>query len=157
MKALKVDIDRIDQFKSGERKTLMDLKAQQYEVLRSIDATLADGTLSDSQKELEIKIANTQLKKLQTQSAKIIAPYIIAENKAKNEPIIQEAIEKVEQVTKKVLGEGINVIDDMNNLPEGIPKFVDAYVDPKTNQIYINKEWAASVGAVTAAETRVIT
>ncbi len=40
----------------------------------------------------------------------------------------------------------------MNNLPEGIPKFVDAYVDPKTNQIYINKEWAASVGAVTAAE-----
>ena len=67
-------------------------------------------------------------------------------------PILQKSIEKVETVTKKVLGEGINVIDDMNNLPEGIPKFVDAYVDPKTNQIYINKEWAATVGAVTAAE-----
>jgi hypothetical protein len=151
-KALKVDIDRIDQFKPGERKKLMDLKAQQYEVLRGIDATLADETLNDSQKELEIKLANTELNKLQKQSNKIIAPYIIAENKAKNEPIIQESIEKVEQVTKKVLGESINVIDDMNNLPEGIPKFVDAYVDPKTNQIYINKEWAATVGAVTAAE-----
>jgi len=147
MKALKVDIDRIDQFKDGEQNALIDLKAQQYEVLRGIDATLAD-----SQKELEIKIANKQLNKLQTQSSQIIAPYIIAENKAKNEAILQESIEKVETVTKKVLGEGINVIDDMNNLPEGIPKFVDAYVDPKTNQIYINKDWAASVGAVTAAE-----
>ena len=152
MKALKVDLDRIDQLTSDEKNFLLKNKADQYNIIRSIESINNNTSISEEAKQIQIKSKQVELRNLEQQRAQIIAPYIIAENKAKNEPIIQEAIEKVEQVTKKVLGEGINVIDDMNNLPEGIPKFVDAYVDPKTNQIYINKEWAASVGAVTAAE-----
>ena len=152
MKALKVDLDRIDQLTSDEKNFLLKNKADQYNIIRSIESINNNTSISEKAKQIQIKSKQVELRNLEQQRAQIIAPYIIAENKAKNEAILQKSIEKVEQVTKKVLGEGINVVDDMNNLPEGIPKFVDAYVDPKTNQIYINKEWAASVGAVTAAE-----
>ena len=152
VKALKADISRLDDLNDNEKKVLLDNKAKEYEIIRSIRDITNDNTLDQKTKDNLISSKQNQLNEIATNSSKVLAPYIIAENKAKNEPIIQEAIEKVEQVTKKVLGESINVIDDMNNLPEGIPKFVDAYVDPKTNQIYINKEWAATVGAVTAAE-----
>ncbi len=152
MKALKTDINRLDDLTGDEKKILLNNKAKEYEIIRSIQEINNDNTIDQKTKETLINSKKQELQGISTNSTQILAPYIIAENKAKNEPIIDEAIKNVEQVTKKVLGESINVIDDMNNLPEGIPKFVDAYVDPKTNQIYINKEWAASVGAVTAAE-----
>ena len=152
MKALKTDISRLDDLNADEKKILLKNKAKEYEIIRSIQEINNDNTIDQKTKETLISSKNQELQSISTNSTQILAPYIIAENKAKNEPIIDEAIKNVEQVTKKVLGEGINVIDDMNNLPEGVPKFVDAYVDPKTNQIYINKEWAATVGAVTAAE-----
>ena len=152
VKALKTDISRLDDLTDNEKRVLLDNKAKEYEIIRSIRDITNDTSLDQKTKDNLISSKQSQLNEISTNSSKILAPYIIAENKAKNEPIIQEAIDKVEQVTKKVLGESINVIDDMNNLPEGVPKFVDAYVDPKTNQIYINKEWAATVGAVTAAE-----
>ena len=152
MKALKTDINRLDDLTADEKKILLNNKAKEYEIIRSIQEINNDNTIDQKTKQTLISSKNQELQSISTNSTQILAPYIIAENKAKNEPIIQQAIENVEQVTKKVLGESINVIEDMNNLPEGIPKFVDAYVDPKTNQIYINKEWAASVGAVTAAE-----
>jgi len=152
MKALNTEFQRLDKMTDEEKAILLENKAKEYEIVRKIRDINNDFTLDQKTKELTIDTLQKNLNNIATSSAQVLAPYIIAENKAKNEPIIQEAIEKVEQVTKKVLGESINVIDDMNNLPEGIPKFVDAYVDPKTNQIYINKEWAASVGAVTAAE-----
>ena len=152
VKALKTDISRLDDLNDNEKRVLLDNKAKEYEIIRSIRDITNDTSLDQKTKDNLISSKQSQLNEISTNSSKILAPYIIAENKAKNEAILQESIEKVEQVTKKALGEGINVIDDMNNLPEGIPKFVDAYVDPKTNQIYINKEWAATVGAVTAAE-----
>ncbi len=152
MKALKTDINRLDDLTADEKKILLNNKAKEYDIIRSIQEINNDNTIDQKTKQTLISSKNQELQSISTNSTQILAPYIIAENKAKNEPIIQQAIENVEQVTKKVLGESINVIEDMNNLPEGIPKFADAYVDPKTNQIYINKEWAASVGAVTAAE-----
>ena len=151
-KALNIEFQRLDKMTDEEKRVLLDNKVKEYEIVRKIRDINNDLTLDQKTKELTIETLQKNLNNVATSSAQVLAPYIIEENKAKNEAILQQSIEKVEQVTKKVLGEGINVIDDMSNLPEGIPKFVDAYVDPKTNQIYINKEWAATVGAVTAAE-----
>ena len=152
MEALKTDLSRLDDMTGAEKKALMDSKASEYENLREIEKINNNRTLDRSTRESLIKDLSKQAKIEVNKRYQILAPYILAENKAKNLPALEKSIENVQKVTQEILGEDITVIENMDDLPEGIPKFVDAYVDPKTQKIYINKEWAASVGAVTSAE-----
>jgi len=65
-------------------------------------------------------------------------------------PKIEQDIETV----KKFAGEdNVTVIDTEEEFAEktGKPKDADAFIDPETGQIFINKSWAAKVNAVTAA------
>jgi hypothetical protein len=133
---------------------LIDSKAAEYENLRAIEDVNNDRTLDRSTKESLVKDLQKQVIENANNRNKILAPYILEENKAKNLPAIEKSIENVQKVTQETLGEDLNVVDDMQKFTEetGQPAFVDAFVDPNTQKIYINKEWAASVGAVTAAE-----
>ena len=152
MDALKTDLSRLDDMSDAEKAALIDSKTAEYENLRAIEDVNNDRTLDRSTRESLIKDLSKQAQIEVDKRYQIIAPYILAENKAKNLPALEKSIENVQKVTQKILGEDITVVENMEDLPDGIPKFVDAYVDPKTQKIYINKEWAASVGAVTAAE-----
>ena len=152
MDALKTDLSRLDDMSDTEKAALIDSKAAEYENLRAIENVNNDRTLDRSTKESLIADLSKQARIEVNKRYEIIAPYILAENKAKNLPALEKSIENVQKVTQKILGEDITVVENMEDLPDGIPKFVDAYVDPKTQKIYINKEWAATVGAVTAAE-----
>ena len=154
MQALKTDLARIDKLTDEEKSLLLTNKAKEYELVRSIEKTANDKTIDEKTRKILIQGYSNTLSELKNNSAKVLAPYILAENKEKNLPTIEKSIENVQKVTKETLGEDINVVDDMSKFTEetGQPAFVDAFVDPKTNKIYINKEWAASVGAVTAAE-----
>lgn len=152
MGALKTDLSRLDDMTDAEKKALIDSKAAEYENLRAIENVNNDRTLDRSTKESLIADLSKQAQIEVNKRYEIIAPYILAENKAKNLPALEKSIENVQKVTQEILGEDIAVVENMEDLPEGIPKFVDAYVDPDTQKIYINKEWAATVGAVTAVE-----
>ena len=152
MEALKTDLSRLDDMTDAEKKALIDSKASEYENLREIEKINNNRTMPRDIKSALIKDLQVQIKSDVDKRYQIMGPYILAENKAKNLPALEKSIENVQKVTQEILGEDITVVENMEDLPEGIPKFVDAYVDPKTQKIYINKEWAASVGAVTAVE-----
>ena len=152
MEALKTDLSRLDDMTDAEKKALMDSKASEYENLREIEKINNNRTMPRDIKSALIKDLQVQIRADVDKRYQIMGPYILAENKAKNLPALEKSIENVQKVTQEILGEDITVVENMDDLPEGIPKFVDAYVDPKTQKIYINKEWAATVGAVTAVE-----
>ena len=152
MEALKTDLSRLDDMTDAEKTALIESKASEYDNLREIEKINNNRTMPRDIKSVLIKDLQVQIKADVDKSYQIIAPYILAENKAKNLPALEKSIENVQKVTQEILGEDITVIENMENLPEGIPKFVDAYVDPDTQKIYINKEWAATVGAITAVE-----
>ena len=154
MKALKVEFDRLDKMTDDEKKVLLDNKSKEYEIKRDMKKISENNSYTNDQKKSLLDEKNKQLYSVQTSSANVLAKYVLEENKQKNMPTIEKSIENVQKVTKEILDEDLNVVDDMDKFTEetGQPAFVDAFVDPKTSKIYINKEWAASVGAVTAAE-----
>ena len=154
MKALKTDVARIDKLNDAEKSLLLTNKAKEYDLIRSIEKTANDKTIDEKTRKILIEGFTDTLSELKNNSAKVLAPYILEENKEKNLPTIEKSIENVQKVTQETLGEDLNVVDDMQKFTEetGQPAFVDAFVDPNTQKVYINKEWAASVGAVTAAE-----
>ena len=154
MKALKTDVARIDKLNDAEKSLLLTNKAKEYDLIRSIEKTANDKTIDEKTRKILIEGFTDTLSELKNNSAKVLAPYILEENKEKNLPTIEKSIENVQKVTQETLGEDLNVVDDMQKFTEetGQPAFVDAFVDPNTQKIYINKEWAATVGAVTAAE-----
>ena len=66
-----------------------------------------------------------------------------------NEASISEEVGKVESIVGK---ENVKTFETVAEFVEatGADGDVDAFIDPKTGEIFINKEWAAKVGAITA-------
>lgn len=149
MKAMKIEFDRLDQMTDGEKKVLLENKAKEYEVKRDIKSILNDNSIDQKTKDTLIESKNKQLYNIGTSSANVLAKYVLEENKQKNMPKVEQDIETV----KKFAGEdNVTVIDTETEFAErtGKPKDADAFIDPETGQIFINKSWAAKVGAVTA-------
>ena len=150
MDALKTDLSRIDDMSDAEKKSLMESKAAEYENLRAIEDVNNDVTLDRSTKETLIKDLRKQAYEHITERYKVLAPYITAENKAKNMAAVESDIAVVEKLAGK---ENVTVIETAEEFAKqtGQDKYVDAYIDSDTGQIFVNKEWAATVGATTAA------
>jgi len=149
MKALKVEFDRLDKMTNAEKKVLLENKAKEYEVKRDIQSILNNKSIDEKTKKTLLESKNKQLYDIGTSSANVLAKYVLEENKQKNMPKVEQDIETV----KKFAGEdNVTVIDTEEEFAErtGKPKDADAFIDPETGQIFINKSWAAKVGAVTA-------
>ncbi len=149
MKALKVEFDRLDKMTNAEKKVLLENKAKEYEVKRDIKSILNNKSIDEKTKKTLLESKNKQLYNIGTSSANVLAKYVLEENKQKNMPKVEQDIETV----KKFAGEdNVTVIDTETEFAErtGKPKDADAFIDPETGQIFINKSWAAKVGAVTA-------
>ena len=150
MKALKIEYDRLDKMTDEEKRFLLDNKAREYEIRRSIKDIQNDNSIDQKTKDTLIASKNKQLYAVSTSSVNVLAKYVLEENKQKNMPKVERDIETV----KKFAGEdNVTVIDTEEEFAErtGKPKDSDAFIDEETGQIFINKSWAAKVSAVTAA------
>jgi len=150
MKALKIEFDRLDKMTDAEKKVLLENKAKEYEIRRQMKKISENDSYTDDQKKLLLDEKAKQLYNVSTSSVNVLAKYVLEENKQKNMPKIEQDIETV----KKFAGEdNVTVIDTEEEFAEktGKPKDADAFIDPETGQIFINKSWAAKVNAVTAA------
>ncbi len=150
MKSLKIEFDRLDKMTDAEKKVLLDNKSKEYEIKRQMKKISENNSYTDDQKKLLLDEKGKQLYNVSTSSVNILAKYVLEENKQKNMPTVEQDVETI----KKYAGEdNVTVLDTEEEFAErtGKPKDVDAFIDPETGHIFINKSWAAKVNAVTAA------
>ena len=131
------------------------IELEQFKVRKQLEGFENDPNMSEDAKKELVKTSRAELQELGNKKQKILEPIIKADAEAATAEQVELNTRKIEaevETIKKFAGEGkVNVFDTASEFTEatGIKGDVDAFIDPKTNEIFINKEWAAKVGAVT--------
>ena len=132
------------------------IELEQFKVRKQLEGFESDPNMSEDAKKELVRTSRAELQELGNKKQKILEPIIKADAEAATAEQVELNIRKIEaevETIKKFAGEGkVNVFETASEFTEatGIEGDVDAFIDPETNEIFINKEWAAKVGAVTA-------
>ncbi len=131
------------------------IELEQFKVRKQLEGFESDPNMSEDAKKELVRTSRAELQELGNKKQKILEPIIKADAEAATAEQVELNTRKIEaevETIKKFAGEGkVNVFDTASEFTEatGIEGDVDAFIDPETNEIFINKEWAAKVGAVT--------
>ena len=131
------------------------IELEQFKVRKQLEGFESDPNMSEDAKKELVKTSRAELQELGNKKQKILEPIIKADAEAATAEQVELNTRKIEaevETIKKFAGEGkVNVFDTASEFTEatGIEGDVDAFIDPETNEIFINKEWSAKVGAVT--------
>jgi len=137
-------------------KELSAIELEQFKIRKQLEGFENDPNMSEESKRELAKTSMQQIRELDGSKKEILDPVI----KADAEAVTAEQIElntrkieaEVETIEKFAGKDNVKVFDTALEFTEvtGAEGDVDAFIDPKTDKIFINKEWAAKVGAVTA-------
>ena len=131
------------------------IELEQFKVRKQLEGFESDPNMSEDAKKELVRTSRAELQELGNKKQKILEPIIKADAEAVTAEQVELNTRKIEaevETIKKFAGEGkVNVFETASEFTEatGIEGDVDAFIDPETNEIFINKEWAAKVGAVT--------
>ena len=131
------------------------IELEQFKVRKQLEGFESDPNMSEDAKKELVRTSRAELQELGNKKQKILEPIIKADAEAATAEQVELNTRKIEaevETIKKFAGEGkVNVFETASEFTEatGIEGDVDAFIDPETNEIFINKEWAAKVGAVT--------